>query len=127
MKYLQHLFFPLLGLLIGLIVQALPARADDGELDFTLANQTGYRIKEIYIAPSSSTDWGDNILSKPLENDDSIAVTFGAQARAEHWDIRIVWIGPGADVVWKRCTLSDISKVTLRYDRGTGETIASTE
>src|ERR1700677_3403308 len=127
MKYMRTLAVPFLALVIGLIAQVVPAHADNDALDFTLANKTGYGIKEIYIAPSASTDWGDNIISKPLENGDALAITFDAKAKAEHWDIRIVWVDEGADVVWKKCKLSEINKITLHYNRDTDETTAETE
>ena len=127
MKYIQKLSMPLLALVIGIIAQVVPAHADNDNLDFTLANKTGYGIKEIYIAPSASTDWGDNIISKPLENGDALSITFSPKATAEHWDIRIVWVDEGADVVWKKCKLSEINKITLHYDRDTDETTAETE
>jgi len=127
MKYIQKLSVPFLALVIGIIAQIVPAHADNDNLDFTLANKTGYGIKEIYIAPSASTEWGDNIISKPLENGDALAITFDAKAKAEHWDIRIVWVDEGADVVWKKCKLSEINKITLHYNRDTDETTAETE
>ena len=41
----------LAALAIGLLAQIVPAHADNEDLDFTLANRTGYVIKEIYMAP----------------------------------------------------------------------------
>jgi hypothetical protein len=117
----------LLALAAGLFFQVMPAHADNDTLDFTLVNKTGYGIKEIYIAPTAQTDWGDNIISKPMENGDELAITFDPKEKAEHWDIRIVWVDEGADVVWKNCKLSDISKITLHYNRETDETSATTE
>jgi hypothetical protein len=127
MKYIQKLSLPVLAFIIGIIAQVIPAHADNDALDFTLANKTGYGIKEIYIAPSASTDWGDSIISKPLENGDELAITFSAKAKAEHWDIRIVWVDEGADVYWKNCKLTEINKITLHYDRDTDVTTADTE
>jgi hypothetical protein len=128
MKHARNFSVTLLAaLVVGILSQIVPAHADNDDLDFTLANKTGYGIKEIYIAPSASTDWGDNIISKPLENGDQLAVTFDAKAKAEHWDIRIVWVDEGADVVWKHCKLTEISKFTLHYNRDTDETSADTE
>jgi hypothetical protein len=127
MKYIQKLSVPLLALVIGIIAQVVPAHADNEALDFTLVNKTGYGIKGVYIAPSASTDWGDNIISKALENGDGLAITFSAKAKAEHWDIRIAWVDPDDDVIWKKCKLSEISKITLHYNRESGETTATTE
>jgi len=127
MPYVRTLSVPLLAFIIGIIVQIVPVHADNDDLDFTLVNKTGYGIKAIYIAPSASTEWGDNIISKPLENGDGLAITFDAKAKAEHWDIRIAWVDEGNDVIWKKCKLSEISKITLHYNRDSGETTASTE
>jgi|ERR1700677_1735962 len=127
MKYMRTLAVPFLALIVGLIAQVVPAHADNDKLDFTLANKTGYGIKEIYIAPSASTDWGDNIIDKTLENGDSLAITFDPKAQAQHWDIRIAWIDGGDDVVWKNCKLSEITKITLHYNRDTDVTTADTE
>ena len=115
------------ALVVGILSQVIPAHADNADLDFTLANKTGYGIKEIYIAPSASTEWGDSIIGKPMENGDQLAITFSPKAEAEHWDIRIVWVDEGADVVWKKCKLSEINKFILHYNRDTDETSADTE
>jgi hypothetical protein len=127
MKTSLTLSLSLIALVFGLMAQVVPAHADNAALDFTLVNATGYGIKEIYIAPTSESDWGDNIISKPMENGDSLAITFDPKAEAQYWDIKIVWVDEGADVVWKKCKLSDISKITLHYNRDTDETSATTE
>src|SRR5260221_9297516 len=103
MKPIQNFSVALLAFLFVFISQVVPAHADNEKLDFTLANKTGYGIKEIYVAPSASTEWGDTLISKPLENGESLAITFSPKAKAEHWDIRIVWVDEGADVIWKNC------------------------
>lgn len=127
MKILQHLTVTCTALLFVLMAMVVPAHADNEKLDFSLVNKTGYGIKEIYIAPSASTEWGENLISKPMENGDSLAITFSPKAKAEHWDIRIAWVDEGADVVWKNCKLSEITKITLHYNRATDETTAETE
>jgi hypothetical protein len=128
MKYIRSLVASLLAVLaVAIVFQMIPAHADNANLDFTLVNRTGYGIKEIYIAPSASTDWGDNIIGKPLENGDELAITFSPKETAEHWDIRIVWVDEGADVIWKKCKLSEITKIMLHYNRDTDETTAETE
>jgi hypothetical protein len=127
MQSIQKFSVVLAATLLAVIAQVMPVHADNDKLDFTLVNKTGYGIKEIYIAPSSQTDWGDNIISKPLENGDELAISFNPKEKAEHWDIRIVWVDEGADVIWKNCKLSEINKITLHYDRATDETTAVTE
>jgi len=127
MKFIQCLSFGLLALFVAAISLPTPAHADNDKLDFTLVNKTGYGIKGIYIAPSASTDWGDNVIEKALENGDSLDITFSPKAKAEHWDMRIVWVDPDDDVIWKKLDLTSISEITLHYDRKTGDTTAETK
>jgi hypothetical protein len=112
---------------LGVVSMRIPAHADNDDLDFILANKTGQGIREIYIAPSASMEWGNNLIVQPMKEGDQLAILFGAAAKAELWDIHIVWIDEGSSVTWKSCKLSDISKITLYYNRDTDETSAETE
>ena len=117
----------LAALMLGLGAQLLPAHATNQELDFVLANRTGYAVQGIYIASSSCTDWGDNLLVKPMASGDQLAITFDAKAHGAQWDIRIVWVNANGETVWKKCRLDEISKFTLRYNPETDVTSAETE
>jgi hypothetical protein len=127
MRSIQNFSVASVAFLFALLAQVIPAHADNEKLDFTLMNKTGYGIKAVYIAPSDSTEWGDNLISQPLENGDGLAITFDPKATAEKWDIKIEWVDEGDPVTWKSYKLSDITKITLHYDRKTDETTAETE
>ena len=103
------------------------AWADNEKLDFKLVNATGYGIKEIYVAPSASTEWGDNIIEKPLENNETLNISFNEKATAEKWDLKIVWVDGGDAVYWKSVKLTEVNTITLHYNRDSGETSASAE
>jgi hypothetical protein len=90
-------------------------------------NKTGYGIDEVYVSPHRSDTWSDNLISKPLENGETLDISFNASAKAARWDIKIVWVDEGSPVVWKDCKLSEISKFILHYNRDTDETTAETE
>ena len=96
-------------------------------LDFELVNKTGYAIKEIYISPAAANAWQDNVLAKPLADDESLNMTASPEADAETWDMKIVWVDEGEDVQWKGLNLAKISKVTLYYNADTDETTADVE
>ena len=49
----------------ALTVVSAPAQAQD--LLFTLVNNSSHTIVEMYLAPSNDPDWGENILSGPLD------------------------------------------------------------
>jgi hypothetical protein len=108
-------------------VLACPAVALALDLDFELVNGTGWAIKEVYISPATVDDWQENILSGPMADGDSGQVTFSPEADAEKWDMKIVWVDEGEDVVWKNLDLSKISKLTLRYNADNDETTAEVE
>ena len=124
MKYLLAGCFAFLAFFT---VQNTPAYADSDNLDFSLVNKTGYGIKEVYLAPHSSDTWSQNLSSNPLENGETLNISFDEGVKAAKWDIKIVWVDEGAPVVWKDCKLSEISKFILHYNRDTDETTAETQ
>lgn len=115
---------------MALLAVALGATAAQAEsdLDFTLVNKTGYGIKEVYIGPTTSKDWGENLLEEPLENNESIEITFHPKAaKIQKWDLMVVWVDDDEDVYWRGYKLSEINRITLKYNRETGQTTAVTE
>ena len=127
MKSILNQSIAFLTLFFLALSQTIPVHADNEKLDFTLVNKTGYGIKGVYVSPSDSTDWGENLIEKPLENGDELAISFDAKEKAEKWDIRIEWVDPGNPIVWKGYKLSEINKITLHYDRDKDVTSAETE
>ena len=123
MKTPNH-YLRLLALITALV---FPAAAHALDLDFELVNGTGWGIKEIYISPATVNNWQENILSEPMADGTGGKVTFSPDADAEQWDMKIVWVDEGDDVVWKNLDLSKISKLTLRYNADTDETSAEVE
>ncbi len=115
--------FTALLLFLGL---ALPARAES-ELDFKLVNRTGYDLKELFIGPTSSEDWGDNILKRPLKDGASIEIKFNPKASAAKWDLKVVYEVDDTSVQWLGYDLKEITTITLFYDKKTDKTSAKTE
>jgi hypothetical protein len=118
----------LFALTIALLLQTSSAWAESA-LDFVLVNKTGYGIKGIYIGPSTSEEWGENLLKEgaTLENNQTFTLKFSAKATAPKWDIKIEWVDGGDAVYWKGFKLADIHTITLKYDRASGETSAVEE
>jgi hypothetical protein len=115
----------MLSVLILLV--ALVAAAQAGpNLDFTLVNKTGYPIKEVYIGPTSSDDWGDNILKESLKDGESLDVTFSPKAKAAKWDLKVVY-EDGDKAQWLGYKLEDISKISLFWDADNQKSTAKTE
>lgn len=100
------------------------------DLDFTLVNATGYDIKELYISPTSKKDWdkSDEILKgKVFRNGTQIPITFHPKATAEKWDIMVAWTDGSENDEWDGLKLTEINKITLKYDKKTDKTSAIIE
>jgi hypothetical protein len=89
-----------------------------GKQDFTLHNQTGVEIHELYVSPHSSDDWEEDVLGKDtLPSGESVEITFSPKEKAKLWDLKVV-DGKGNSIVWESLNLLEISEVTLHYKDG---------
>lgn len=95
---------------------------------FVLANKTGWTIRGVYIAPTRSESWGENILGRDrLRDGETVEIGFRHHLKAERWDIKITWADGSRPVIWNSQNLMRIRKITLHYNRKTDETTANTE
>jgi hypothetical protein len=107
---------------------AAPSVQAESDLDFTVANATGYGIKALYVGPSTSKEWDDNLLTEVLENGETVDITFSPKAeKIKKWDLRVDWVDDDEAVEWHGFDLASISKITLKYDRESGKSTAVTE
>lgn len=104
------------GMLVLLAGFAGPTLA--GEQDFTLRNRTGVEIHEVYVAPTKSDEWEEDILGRDtLPDDEDVDITFSRKEKAKNWDIKVV-DGEGNSVEWHKLNLKEISRVTLYLKNG---------
>jgi hypothetical protein len=90
----------------------------EGKQDFTLHNATGKVIKEVYVGPTSSEEWGDDVMGKEVVGDgESAHITFHPKATANNWDLKIVF-DDDKWTVWTNFDLSTISDITISYKDG---------
>ncbi|MDP3859442.1 MAG: hypothetical protein Q8Q73_16935 [Stagnimonas sp.] len=108
-----------------LLLMAAGSAASAGEQDFTLRNRTGIEIHELYVAPSKSDEWEEDVLGQDtLADDDDLDISFSRKETAKNWDIKVV-DGDGNSVEWHKLNLKEISTVTLYLKKG--EAYAETE
>ena len=112
-----------LFVLLGLVSPAMA----ESELDFKLVNKTGYAIKKVFIGPSSSDEWGSNVIKGGLDDGESADITFSSGAKAKKWDLKIEWADGGETDEWHGYKLAEIVKITLYYNRKTDTTTAKVE
>ncbi|MBP2650479.1 MAG: hypothetical protein H6Q74_1304 [Firmicutes bacterium] len=86
-----------------------------GTQDFTLVNNTGVDLYEIYISPSNTDEWEENVLhGHVLYNGNSFFIGFSGYSNA-YWDIKIV-DGNGNYVDWRDINLNNVYRVKLFWD-----------
>jgi hypothetical protein len=96
-----------------------------GQQDFTLINNTGYELKELYVAPSKSEDWQEDVLGRDTLGDgEQTNITFARDEGTCNWDLKVVYTDDNSSVEWHSVNLCDISTVTIKYNASTGETTA---
>jgi hypothetical protein len=104
-----------------------PSAQAQGRQDFTLVNRTGYTINELYVGPTSSDNWGPDILGTgTLPNGRQVAITFPARSSECMWDMKVVY-DDGDQTEWRNVNLCSISRISLFWDRGAGTTRAVAE
>jgi hypothetical protein len=121
MKYVHFNSLRPLRVLVAVCLLALlvsvPAGAQ-GKQDFTLVNQTGVEIHELYVSPHKSDDWEEDVLGQDtLPSGDSVTIHFSPKEKAKLWDLKVV-DKEGNSIEWESLNLLEISKVTLHYKDG---------
>lgn len=103
-----------------------PAVADDAKQDFKLVNKTGYELKALYVSPSKSDDWEDDILGQDtLADGQAVNVHFGAKTHTCKWDLKVTYSDDDSNAVWHNIDLCTVEKITIKYNRKSDETTAA--
>jgi hypothetical protein len=101
-----------------------PSAADAARQNFTLVNNTGYTIREVYVSTVNTNSWEEDVLGQDeLDDDSSVDITFPHHAGGCYWDLKVVY-DDGTDAYWKNFNLCTISEITISYNRNTGKTWA---
>jgi hypothetical protein len=90
-----------------------PASVHAGDQDFTLINNTGVEINNLYVAESKSDDWGDDVLGKDTLGDgENTDISFDRDETECMWDFQ-VRDKEGNGVEWREIDLCKYQKITL--------------
>ena len=115
-------FLPLLAVALSF---AGAAHAE-AKQDFDLSNKTGYEIKEVYVAPSKSDDWEDDVLGTGTLSDGSkVHIKFHRSTTTCEWDLKVVYTDDSSSAVWQKINLCEVEKITIHYSRSTDTTSAT--
>ncbi len=95
--------------------------------DFRLTNKTGYTIDKVFVAPSKSKDWEDDVLGKDvLANGDWVNITFPKKNQVCSYDVKVVY-DDATPAEWYNFNLCEISKITIFYSHSEDKTWAEYE
>lgn len=116
--------------LCSLVVAALlllsPGAWAQGKQDFTVENQTGYDISHVYVSPTNSENWGEDILGQDvLEDKAAVDIEFDRADTACKWDLMVTYADDDSKAFWRDIDLCTVSVITIRYNRATDKSTAS--
>lgn len=93
------------------------------KLDFTLKNDTGLTIDELFVAPNTSDDWEEDVLGKDvLKHGEALDITFSRSEKTCLWDLKIVDEEEDS-VEWEKLDLCKAEHITLMYKNGVATAI----
>ena len=120
MRFLR--FLPVLALSFAF---AGPAQAESRQ-DFDLINKTGYEIREVYVSPSRSDDWEEDVLGTgTLPDGNRVHIKFHRSTTTCEWDLKVVYTVDESSAEWEKINLCEVEKITIHYDRKSGVTRAT--
>ena len=91
--------------------------ATQNKQDFTLHNETGLEIKEVYVSPTAADEWEEDILgTDTLEDGSSVDISF-TRRHEDMWDVKVVFRNGKANT-WTKLNLSQITDVTISFKNG---------
>jgi hypothetical protein len=106
----------LLTLCVVCLLSGGIATVSAGDQDFTLRNQTGYTIDEVYVSAANDNSWGEDILGRDTMSDgDSTDISFSRTESSCAWDLKVVF-DDNESAIWKNFNLCEISEITVKYD-----------
>ena len=94
--------------------------------DFTLVNKTGYVLSELYVSPTATEDWQNDVLGQDILDDgQTVNITFQRATKTCNWDLKVVYEEDDSSAVWHKIDLCSVSKITIKYNRSTDTTSAT--
>jgi hypothetical protein len=114
-------------LMSGILSLALiaPVAAERAKQDFTLVNSTGYEIKRVFVSPTKSDNWEEDVLGDgELDDGDHTNIHFSRSGSTCRWDLKVIYTVDDSSAVWRDIDLCRISKITIKYNRKSDTTSA---
>jgi len=96
--------------------------------DFDLDNATGYDLKNLYISPTDTNEWGDDVLGEDVLKDGQTVKIHFPEGRGEgcEWDLKVTY-NDDTSHEWHNVNLCEITTVTIHYNESSQETSATAQ
>lgn len=108
----------LAAIVVVVLAYAVPAGAQEAKQDFMLINKTGYELKALYVSPSRSDDWQEDVLGQDVLSDgQSVNVHFSPKVHTCEWDLKVVYSDDDSSAIWQKINLCQVERITIHYDR----------
>lgn len=106
------------------LMSLAPIAVYAGDQDFKLFNATGYTIEQVYVSPIKSSDWEEDVLGRDVLSDgENVHIRFPKRENVCRWDLKVVY-DDGEEAIWNDFNLCETSRITIHYNRKSGETWA---
>lgn len=93
--------------------------------DFTLVNATGYPLRAVYVSPTKSEAWDEDILGQEVMADGATEeIEFSRDDTSCNWDLKVTFDDDGTSAIWYDIDLCTVEKITISYDRAGQKTVA---
>ncbi|MFO7446831.1 MAG: hypothetical protein R6W90_10720 [Ignavibacteriaceae bacterium] len=107
-----------LTIIFSMLVLSSAVIAQNAQLDFTIVNKTGLSIDQLYISPSDTDVWQEDILGVDiLPNDQECKVSFSPGEEYCLWDMKII-DEEEDEIAWGGIDLCKAVIVTLYWAEG---------
>ncbi len=107
-----------LAVCVAVVLAGSFAIAAQGKQDFVLYNKIGQKIAELYISPTTTDEWEEDVLGVDLlDNGDDVTIHFPRDEDECMWDFKVV-TEDGNSIVWTKIDLCKASEVTLQVFDG---------
>ncbi|MBF0460896.1 MAG: argininosuccinate lyase [Magnetococcales bacterium] len=116
-----------IGLMLSSLLLAGTLLAGPNQ-DFTLVNRTGYVIDKVFVSPSHSEDWENDVLGRETMDDgEAVPIHFSRGITTCAWDLKVVYKVDDSSAVWHDIDLCSISKISIFWNQSSGQTTAKYE
>lgn len=100
--------------LSALLMVASSSMALAGEQDFLLHNNSGFEIHELYVSPTSTNEWEEDVLGQDvLPDGESTHISFDDSESEANWDIMIK-DAEGNEHFWHNIDLIHTAEITIQ-------------